>query len=86
MRLFLGTNSHFEYMNLIMTTTLGEGWEQLFDLHISNCQKPNFFTNEEAAMYKVDTNVPSLKGAQISDASELQLNTAYLEGNARLVT
>ena len=73
-------------MNVIMATTLGEDWQQFFDLHLANCKKPIFFINEGAPMYTIDTNVPNMKGPQITNASELQPNTAYLEGNARLVT
>jgi phosphoglycolate phosphatase-like HAD superfamily hydrolase len=42
-KLFLGTNSHEEYMHVIMTQTLGKGWEHLFELNCANCRKPNFF-------------------------------------------
>ena len=45
-KLFLGTNSHFEYMHVIMKATLGEGWESLFDLNIANCRKPLFFSGD----------------------------------------
>jgi hypothetical protein len=41
--LFLATNSHVEYMELIMTTTLGEDWRTFFDLVTCFCCKPRFF-------------------------------------------
>lgn len=40
MKLFLGTNSHYEYMHVIMKASLGDDWQQLFDLNIANCRKP----------------------------------------------
>lgn len=36
-RLFLATNSHEEYMELIMSQTLGPDWKTLFDLSCANC-------------------------------------------------
>lgn len=50
-RLFLATNSHIEYMNLIMEQTLGEDWKSLFDLNLANCRKPLFFINQENSFY-----------------------------------
>jgi len=41
-KLFLGTNSHYEYSQLIMSVTLGEDWEDLFDVVVMNCRKPAF--------------------------------------------
>lgn len=42
-RMFLATNSHTEYSNLIMTTTLGEDWRTFFDVICCYCRKPLFF-------------------------------------------
>ena len=54
MHLFLGTNSHQEYMNLIMKSTLGDGWEQIFDLNVANCRKPLFFRSTDNPMFCID--------------------------------
>ena len=61
-RLFLGTNSHFEYMNVIMRATLGLGWEQLFDLHLGNCRKPVFFRFTETPFFCVDEVAKDMRG------------------------
>lgn len=42
-RLFLATNSHAEYTNMIMKATVGENWEQYFDITCYHCRKPYFF-------------------------------------------
>lgn len=42
-KLFLGTNSHTEYSNLIMTATLGDDWRSFFDVVCCYCRKPLFF-------------------------------------------
>ena len=42
--IFLGTNAHAEYMELIMSTTLGADWRSSFDFVFSFCRKPHFFS------------------------------------------
>lgn len=42
-KLFLGTNSHTEYCNVIMTATLGDDWRSFFDVLCCYCRKPLFF-------------------------------------------
>lgn len=69
-----------------MRATLGDKWEQLFDLNIANCNKPKFFSEHEHPFYSVDTEAKDLKGAAITSGKDLQENQYYLEGNARLVT
>mmetsp|Transcript_48473 Transcript_48473/g.65821 ORF Transcript_48473/g.65821 Transcript_48473/m.65821 type:complete len:81 (+) Transcript_48473:510-752(+) len=64
-KLFLATNSHIEYMELIMETTLGEDWKQFFDLLCSFSCKPSLFNNTKP-FYEVDLNDPKLRGAEIT--------------------
>jgi hypothetical protein len=45
-KLFLATNSHQEFGELIMQTTLGDDWQSLFELSLANCLKPGFFTKQ----------------------------------------
>lgn len=40
---WVGTNSHCEYTNLILTASLGEDWKSLFDFKATLCEKPRFF-------------------------------------------
>lgn len=85
LKLFLGTNSHFEYMHVIMKATLGEDWEQLFDLNIAFCRKPAFFRAVDAPMFCVDESTVDLKGTAVTNGAELVASDCYLEGNANIV-
>ena len=53
-KLFLSTNSHEEYVGLIMTQTLGCDWQSLFALTCVNSQKPSFFRKSDLPFYNVD--------------------------------
>ena len=44
-RLFLVTNSHFDYTDLLLSYSFGEDWRSLFDISIVYAQKPSFFKN-----------------------------------------
>jgi HAD superfamily 5'-nucleotidase-like hydrolase len=44
-RLFLATNSRFDYTDLLSTYAFGDDWKGLFDLIIVDCKKPSFFSN-----------------------------------------
>ena len=37
--IFLATNAHAEYMEMIMSTTLGEDWRSFFHMAIANARK-----------------------------------------------
>ena len=84
-KLFVGTNSHFEYMCVIMTATFGQDWQQLFDLQLANCRKPIFFRDPNAPFFAVDQSAKDLRGARVTQGSELQSGGVYLEGNANIV-
>lgn len=64
--LFLGTNSHCEYMELIMSTTLGHDWRNFFDFVFSFCRKPGFFSHENP-MYIMDRSKADLNGAVVDE-------------------
>ncbi len=72
-------------MNVIMKATLGDDWQQLFDLNIANCRKPLFFRDESSSFYCVDESAANLKGSAVVSGSECQQHDSYLEGNAKLV-
>jgi len=42
-KIFLATNSHSDYANLIMTTSIGEDWRDFFDLISVASLKPQFW-------------------------------------------
>ena len=65
-RLFLATNSHLEYADLIMSQTLGDDWRTLFDLSVVNAQKPGFFKKNNSPFYEIDQNATTLKGKSIT--------------------
>ena len=46
-KVFLATNSHVEYTNLIMTQTMGVDWQSSFDIVCCYCLKPGFFLNKD---------------------------------------
>lgn len=85
--LFICSNSHAENVELVMTATLGENWRKLFDVIILNASKPKFFC-ENRPFYKMDNSVPSKKGAEISNISDIKADSeiTYLEGNSTLLT
>ena len=68
---FLATNSHVEYAELIMSTTLGEDWMSLFDFISSKSCKPRFFLDRSVPFYEIDQTTPTLMGSPISDISGL---------------
>ena len=45
-RLFLATNSQFDYTELLCNYAFGHDWQNLFDLIIVDCKKPSFFTSK----------------------------------------
>ncbi|CAF3080413.1 unnamed protein product [Rotaria socialis] len=44
-KLFLATNSRFDYTNLLASYAFGDDWPNLFDLIIVDCKKPSFFND-----------------------------------------
>ena len=72
-------------MNVIMRATLGDGWEQLFDLRLGACRKPLFFRRTDCPFYSVDTSKKNFKGVEIVDGANLNSDEAFLEGNANAV-
>ena len=45
-KLFIATNSDIGYAKLVMEATLGPDWRKYFDLILTDCGKPNFFSEE----------------------------------------
>ncbi|CAF0915075.1 unnamed protein product [Rotaria sordida] len=59
-KLFLATNSRFDYTNLLTTYAFGNDWQNLFDFIIVDCKKPSFFNNlNKQSFYRVinDNNI-----------------------------
>jgi HAD superfamily 5'-nucleotidase-like hydrolase len=57
-KLFLATNSRFDYTDLLTTYAFGDDWQSLFDLIIVDCKKPSFFSNSTSRLFHryIDTN------------------------------
>jgi hypothetical protein len=73
-KLFLCTNSHIEYGNIIMTATLGDDWRSFFDVVCMACRKPLYFWDmKPAPFYPYDPKAPNMKGKPIIDASQMSL-------------
>lgn len=70
-RLFVASNSHKEYMDLIMDTTFGKGWESLFDLKCAAANKPKFFQDNSQYFHTIDFDVPNFKREEIRDPTQL---------------
>lgn len=50
-KLFLATNSRFDYTDLLTTYAFGNDWQNLFDLIIVDCKKPLFFSNPDQRVF-----------------------------------
>ena len=64
--IFLGTNAHYDYMEVIMKVTLGDDWRSFFNMVFCNCKKPGFF-NTKNTMYFLDTNKHDFNGQRIEN-------------------
>mmetsp|Transcript_4339 Transcript_4339/g.2862 ORF Transcript_4339/g.2862 Transcript_4339/m.2862 type:complete len:105 (-) Transcript_4339:308-622(-) len=78
--IFLATNSHNDYMEVIMRQTIGDDWKDYFDLINAHCRKPGFFGKDQQ-FYTVDKNADNLKGPA---AQFLVKGETYLEGNTQM--
>jgi hypothetical protein len=75
--IFLGTNAHFYYMELIMSTTLGDDWRSFFNMVFCDCRKPNFFKGE-APMYEANPDASNFKGREITELLDDSKNVTYI--------
>jgi len=80
--LFFASNSHFEYINIIMEHSLGKDWKDLFDFIIPNASKPGFFTQPDRLFREVDVNAEDKFGKEVE---KLELHKMYSLGNAKLL-
>jgi hypothetical protein len=82
-KLFLATNSRYDYTNLLTTYAIGDDWQNFFDLIIVDCKKPLFFSNSKEQLFHrvIDTNniIPVTNEDIIKD---LNKNYIYSLGNS----
>ena len=86
--IFLATNSHWEYMELIMSTTLGKDWRSFFDMVCANARKSYFWSTEtEPKMYVMDRSKDDFKGPVVQSGADLTVDSSvtYLEGSAKIL-
>ncbi|CAF3871518.1 unnamed protein product [Rotaria sordida] len=82
-KLFLATNSRFDYTNLLTTYAFGNDWQNLFDFIIVDCKKPSFFNNlNKQSFYRVinDNNIISVTIDEI--IKNFNQNYIYSLGNS----
>ena len=81
-KLFVATNSHVEYMELIMTASIGEDWKDFFDFKSAFCGKPAYFKllDTKRCFYREDSDSPTLLGKECH-ADDLDSDHIYLKGN-----
>lgn len=78
-RLFLATNSHLDYADLLLKYSFGEDWRTLFDLTIVDSRKPIFF-NSRTPFFCVD--YESLKELDsVAPTESIQLGSIVARGN-----
>ena len=65
--LFITSNSNVDYMETVMTVTLGPDWKNYFDICVANARKPLFY-RAESPFYHYDPNQENRKGCKIKDA------------------
>ncbi len=78
LKVFLITNSDWEYSNRMMTHSFGEQWRDLFDLVIVSAAKPAFFEFRNPFYRVVDTE----RGLLSPHYGGLKYGDVYFGGNA----
>ena len=83
-KLFLITNSSFNFINKGMTHLFHSDWRDLFEVVIVNARKPRFFTDEDRA-FRPFRNINLHNGTYLWDhVKEFQKHGVYGEGNINL--
>ncbi len=78
-KLFLATNSHYDYCDLTMSSAFGPDWRTLFDLCITGAAKPTFFQTTANRFLKADTKKPLFRGEEAK--VPLKPGDEYVMGN-----
>ena len=87
--IFLTSNSNVDYMDQVMTHTLGKDWKKYFDLCVANARKPLFYRAEHP-FYEYNPKVETRKGNKIKLEGIQKLVDKdikmVIEGNALVLT
>eukprot|EP01006_Ploeotia_vitrea_P043245 TRINITY_DN66705_c3_g1_i1.p2 TRINITY_DN66705_c3_g1~~TRINITY_DN66705_c3_g1_i1.p2 ORF type:complete len:535 (+),score=252.86 TRINITY_DN66705_c3_g1_i1:25-1605(+) len=78
-RLFVVTNSRYDYTNLLGTYAFGENWRELFDFVSVHAHKGEFFT--EQAKYKSTEDENYTEVRELRDDEDIELNGVFAHGN-----
>ena len=82
-KLFLATNSPFDYTNLLATYAFGNDWQNLFDFIIVDCKKPSFFNNTNDKTFHRFNDDNGLISVTIEDIiRDFNQNYIYSWGNS----
>ena len=88
-KIFLTTNAHMLYMEIVMSATLGDDWMDLFDICIANCKKP-LFQRANNPFYDIDPSEEHSKGTEIKTGKQLaeclDCTKTVKEGSAEILT
>jgi hypothetical protein len=84
---FLASNAHYTYIEMVLSETLGKDWEYFFDLVLCSCQKPLFYT-ANTPFYQYNPQTSNGEKIESVDAMipNVKKNKILLNGNARLLT
>jgi hypothetical protein len=69
-QLFIITNAHLSYVELVMTSTIGPNWKGLFDVCLADAQKPLFY-NGQSPFHVIDLHNSDLKGSKFTSIAHL---------------
>ncbi|XP_037088622.1 5'-nucleotidase domain-containing protein 3-like isoform X2 [Pollicipes pollicipes] len=79
-KLFLITNSPFDFVDRGMQFLAGPEWRSLFDLVVVEAKKPKFFTQWSSPLRRFDLGTRSKTWSQVTEVKKGQV---YCEGNVR---
>lgn len=77
-KLFLMTNSGYDFVNKGMTHLFGNDWQDIFDVTVTNSRKPKFFSNHKRPFRSID---PKTGQKQWDTVKGFTKNGIYHEGN-----
>jgi len=81
-KMFLLTNSLYDYTIVVMNYVYGENWEDLFDVIICGASKPAFLTDSNLPIYRVnsDHTLCNTEGPVYGEASEYLAQGKIFQG------
>lgn len=89
--IFCTTNAYLKHTDLVLKTTFGEDWKDLFDLILIHCQKPLFQKAENSFYALPYGGTAARRGVKIDSVSKFAVHAqarkkVFLEGNCQILT